>query len=186
MGKVLDYRTKWKYKHGIKTAREGSGGAAGSILTLTLLAALPVGLVATRQLPAVVVGILLLPLPILYYLTIYRWQAETRHEIMGFNPSAKATIEDGMVKLQDDNNRARLDLEEIRELAVFIPEKPDKAGHWLIVVLKGLEYLLPGDAQGIDGLFDHFRDDPVFDTYPLDRPDIKPGRWTLWEKEGAG
>ena len=65
MGKVLDYRMKWKYNHGIKAAREESGGGAGSILTLALLAALPVGLVATRQLPAVVVGILLLPLPIL-------------------------------------------------------------------------------------------------------------------------
>ena len=186
MGKALDFKKKWKYTRGINAATKDTNYDTVNFLTLALLIGVPVGLIATRQMPAMVMGVILLPLPVLYYLTFYQWQIENRRQMMSFTSSVELAVEDGTLQLDDGKNRARFDLEGIRELGVFIPAKAGDSDHWWIVTLEGLEYLLPGNAGGIENLLAPFRDDPVFDTYPLDRPDVKPGRWTIWEKEGAG
>lgn len=185
MGKAMDFRTRMKYVRGIKTATRETNYDAVTFLTLVLLIGFPVGLIATRETPAAVLGAALLPLPVLYYLTIYRWQGENRREMMSFGPSAKLTVAEGMVSIDDGKNRARMEIEDIRELGVYIPGKGG-TDPWWIVALKGLEYLIPRNAEGLESFLGPFREDPVFDTYPLDRPDPKPGRWTIWEKEGAG
>jgi len=186
MGKAMDYRKKWKYNRGIKAATNGTDYDTANYLTLALLIGIPVGLIATRQMPAMAVGTFLLPLPALYYLTFYRWQRESRREMMSFNPSVKLAVEDGTLKLDDGKQRAKFDLEGIRELGVFIPKKAANSDYWWIAVLEGLEYIFPKNAEGLEDFLANFRDDPVFDTYPIDRQDVKSGRWTIWEKEGAG
>ena len=186
MGKPMDFKKKMKYVRGIKAATRGTDYDTANYLTLALLIGVPLGLIATRQMPATVLGIVFLPLPVLYYLTLYRWHRENQRQMMSFNPSVKLSIVDGMLGLDDGKSRARFDLEGIRELGVFIPGKTVDSGHWWIVVLEGLEYMFPGNAEGLEDFLAYFRKDPVFDTYPIDRPDVKSGRWTIWEKEGAG
>ena len=103
-----------------------------------------------------------------------------------FGSLTRVTVGKGMFELDDGKTRVNHDLKDIRELAVSIPEEAGECGHRWIVVLEGQEYVLPNDAEGLEDLLREFRDDQVFYTHPVDRPDIRPGRWTIWEKDGAG
>ena len=182
----MDYKTKWKYRHTINKALKGTNYDAQNVLLLALLISIPLGLIINGERPGMILGFVLLPLPLLYYLTFYRWHAEYKRGMQGFGSSTSVTVGGGMLDITDGNSHANLPLENVRELAVYIPEKEKGSSYWWIVVLKGLEYLLPMDTKGLESLLREFRDDPVFDTHPLDRADVKTGRWTIWEKEGAG
>ena len=181
----MDYKTKWKYEKTISRAAKGTNYDAMNFILAVLVIAIPVGLIAYWEMPGSILGFLLLPLPVLYFMTFYRWHAQNKREMQGFGSSTSVTVGGGMLEIKDGSDKANLPLENIRELAVFVPEK-EKDSYWWIVVLKGLEYLLPKNTEGMESLLREFRDDPVFDTDPVDREDVKPGRWIIWEKEGAG
>lgn len=182
----MDYKTKWKYNHTINQTLKGGNYDTMNLFLLALLISIPAGLILNREMPGIILGFALLPLPLIYYFTFYRWHAENKRGMQGFGPSAKVVVAGGALDVTDGKSHANLPLENVRELAVFIPEKGDDLSWWWIVVLKGLEYLLPKDTEGLENLLTEFRDDPIFDTYPIDRSDIRTGRWTIWEKEGAG
>jgi len=182
----MDYRTKWKYRQTINKVLKDTNYEAMNFIIMVLSISIPVGLIANREMPGMVIGIVLLPFPVLYFLTFYRWHSENKRGMQGFGPSASVTVGGGMLDVTDGRSHANLPLENVRELAVFIPEGEKGSSYWWIVALKGLEYLLPRDTDGLENLLREFRDDPVFDTGPVDREDIKAGRWTIWEKEGAG
>jgi hypothetical protein len=182
----MDYKTKWKYQQTINKALKGTNYDIMNFILMALIIAIPLGLIAKRAMPGMILGVILLPLPVLYFMTFYRWHNENRRGMQGFGSTASVKVEGGMLDIDDGSAHASLPLENIRELAVFVPQKEKGSNYWWIVVLKGLEYLLPKDAEGLESLLREFRDDPVFDTYPVDREDVKVGRWTIWEKEGAG
>jgi hypothetical protein len=182
----MDYKTKWKYRQTINGALRGTNYDILNFFILVLLLSIPLGLIAYREMPGMVLGFILLPLPALYFMTFYRWHSENKRRMQGFGSSTSVTVGDGMLDIDDGKAHANLPLENIRELAVFVPEKGEGSSYWWIVVLKGLEYLIPKETEGLENLLREFRDDPVFDTDPVDREDVKAGRWTIWEKEGAG
>lgn len=182
----MDYKTKWKYGQTINKALNGTNYDIMNFFIMVLSISIPVGLIANWEMPGLVLGIILLPLPVLYFMTFYRWHSENKRGMQGFGSSASVTVGGGMLDIDDTKDHANLPIENIRELAVFVPEKEKGSNYWWIVALKGLEYLLPRDTEGLENLLREFRDDPVFDTDPIDREDVKPGRWVIWEKEGAG
>ena len=182
----MDFKTKWKYTQTINKALKGTNYDAMNFLIVVLVIAIPVGLIANWEMPGTVFGFLLLPFPVLYFMTFYRWHLENKSRMRGFGPSTSVTVGGGMLGISDGKNRVELPIEDIRELAVFVPEKVSGPPYWWIVVLENLEYMLPEDAQGLENLLREFRDDPVFDSDPVDREDAKPGRWTVWDKEGSG
>lgn len=182
----MDYKTRWKYRQAINKAVNDTNYDIMNFFIMVLLIGIPVGLIANREMPGTILGFFLLPFPVLYFMTFYRWHSENKRGMQGFGTSTSVTVGSGMLDIEDGKSHANLPLENIRELAVFVPEKKRGSSYWWIVVLKGLEYLLPGDTDGLENLLREFRDDPVFDTDPIDREDVKPGRWVIWEKEGAG
>jgi len=182
----MDCKTSWDYNRAMDRAVKATNYDARNFLIMVVLTGFPLGLIINREMPGVFLGTVLLPIPIIYYFTFYRWHAENKRRMQGFGPSAKVIVGKGMLELDDGKTRANLDLEDILELAVFIPEKDGASNYWWVVTMKDLEYILPNDAEGLESLLREFRDDQVFDTYPVDRLDIEPGRWTVWEKEGTG
>ena len=98
----------------------------------------------------------------------------------------RVTVGKGMFELDDGKTRVKHNLEDIRELAVSIPEETGASRYRWIIILEEQEYVVPNDTQGLEDLLREFRDDQMFDTHPVDRSDIRPGRWTIWEKDGAG
>ena len=182
----MDYKAKWKYRRALNMALKNTNYDAQNFLILVILIGFPLGLIVSREMPALALGLVLLPLSLIYYFTFYRWHAETRRGLLAFTSSARVSVSGGMLDINDGKEHAVLPLENVRELAVFIPEKDRESTYWWIVVLKGLEYLVPKEAEGVESLLREFRDDPVFDTHPVDRPDIRTGRWSIWLKEGTG
>jgi hypothetical protein len=182
----MDYKTRWKYRQTINKALNGTNYDIMNFIIMVFSISIPLGLIVSRQTPGLVLGIILLPAPFLYYLTFYRWHAENARGMQGFGSSTSVTVSGGTLDIKDGKSHANLPIENIRELAVFVPEKEKPPHYWWIVALKGLEYLLPKETEGLENLLREFRDDPVFDTDPVDREDIRAGRWTIWEKEGAG
>jgi hypothetical protein len=179
-------RTNWNYNHAInRVSKEGSDDAR-YYLVAALLIGIPLVLVINRGVLGMILGIVLLPLPIIYYFVFFKRHFANKRSIQGFNSSAAVTVGNGMLAITDGRANVKLYLENVRELAVFITAKRSKPSHWWIIATKGFEYILPENTEGLESLLREFRDDPVFDTHPLDRPDVKTGKWTIWQKEGAG
>jgi hypothetical protein len=118
----MDFRTNWGYKRAADRAGKDTNYDARSFLTMVALIGFPLGLLLSRQMPGMLLGAFLLPLPIIYYLTFFRWNAENRRSKQGFGPLAKVAVERGILHLDDGKSRTDIDLEDIRELAVFIPK----------------------------------------------------------------
>lgn len=182
----MDYKAKWKYRQAINKALKDTNYDIMNFMIVVLSISIPIGLIANWEMPGTILGFILLPFPFIYFMTFYRWHSENKRGMQGFGSSASVTVKGGMLDINDGKAHANLPMENIRELAVFVPEKETGSAYWWIVVLKGLEYLLPKETEGLESLLREFRDDPVFNTDPVDREDVKPGRWIIWEKEGAG
>jgi len=127
----MDYKTKWKYRHTINKALKGTNYDAQNVLLLALLISIPLGLIINGERPGMILGFVLLPLPLLYYLTFYRWHAEYKRGMQGFGSSTSVTVGGGMLDITDGNSHANLPLENVRELAVYIPEKEKGERDWL-------------------------------------------------------